>query len=316
MNQGPALTPGREVFSGSLLLAGAYAILAPGGRGVALPWPADVRVTVGPAPAWRLAVSDDLGTREVSIDGFATLPVEGPPLAIGLDFGALPAGGTSALACLAVARARIADPAGVRARALTLHRALQGGRGSGYDVLVSSERRPLALQAGRDRRVVGRAFDLGAATSLRVGVAPKRGRTADRIARFEAATLARPRDVEGLVRATSEAAGDLIVDLEEGRSDALSVALARLASLRALANELLGAPYGAPLDEALVAASVRLGVPAHPSGAAGDCWLAAHPDDERLGALAIAWRGLGLRVFDARWEPPLVLGLSPGDPGR
>jgi hypothetical protein len=275
-----------------------------------------VRVTVGPAPAWRLTVCDDLGARDVSIDGLAALSAEGPPLAIGLDFGSLPAGGTSALVCLAAARSRAVDPAGVCAHALALHRALQGGRGSGYDVLASFEGRPLALQVGPDRRCAARAFEPGAAVTLRVGVAPKRGRTADWIARFEAATLARPRDVEGLVRATSEAAGDLIVDLEAGRSDALSVALARLASLRALANELLGAPYGAPLDEALVAASVRLGVPAHPSGAAGDCWLAAHPDDERLEALAIAWRGLGLRVFDARREPPLVLGLSPGDPGR
>ncbi len=291
---------GREVFSGSLLLAGAYALLAPGGRGVALPWPADVRVTARPAPEWSLTVRDDQGAREVPTDGVARLPAEGPPLAIGLDFGALPAGGTSALACLAVARARAVAPDRVCAHALALHRALQGGRGSGYDVLVSFEGHPLALQVGPDRRVVGRAFEPGAGISLRVGVAPKRGRTADWIARFEAAMRARPRDTDRLVDATSAAAGELIADLEAGRPDALSVALARLASLRALANELLGAPYGAPLDEALASAAVRLGVPAHPSGAAGDCWLAAHPDDERLEALATAWQGLGLRVFDAR----------------
>ena len=290
--------------SGSLLLAGAYALLVPGGRGVALPWPPVVRTRVRPSQAWRLSVRDGGGVREASVEALAAVAGRLGPYAIELDFGANPAGGTSALACLAIAREFDADGAAALTRALGLHRALQGGRGSGYDVTVSALRRPVALET--DAAGLARATPLSAAPALEVLVAtgPKRGLTADWIARFEAVGRERPRDVAELVEGTSCAADGMRGALERGEAPAMAEALRDLSGLRPLVNDLLGGPYGAPLDDALVTAAKRLDVPAHPSGAAGDTWLAAHPDPGRLDALALAWRPLGVRVFRAACGAP------------
>lgn len=305
-----------EVLCGSLLLAGAYALLVPGGRGVALPWPPRVRATVTPAAAWRLEVRDDQGVHEASAAGLAAVAGAVGPLALQLDFGDGPAGGTSALACLALAREQGLAGAARLVRAMALHRALQGGRGSGYDVAASAAGRPLALETGADGLARGRALTPAAGHELVVGVAPKRARTADWIARFDAARGERPRDVARLVDETSAAAGDLAAGLAVAGSLALPEALRRLAGLRSLANALLGHPYGTSLDDALVAAATRLGTVAHPSGAAGDTWLAAHGDRDRLDAVADAWRALGLRVFRASCDAALVLGLKAGDAGQ
>jgi len=297
-------------------LAGAYALLVPGGRGVALPWPPRVGVTVNRAEAWRLEVRDDQGARELPASPVADAVGAGPPYAIALDFGALPAGGTSALACLALAGEQGLTGAARRARAMALHRVLQGGRGSGYDVAVSAAGRPLALETRAGGLVRGRALEPVAGHALVVGVAPKRERTADWIARFEAARREHPLDATRLVTETSAVASELVDALAIPGSPALPDALQNLAGLRTLANALLGDPYGTPLDAALLAAARRFGVAAHPSGAAGDTWLAAHPEPERLEAVTDAWRRLGLRVFHASCDGSLVLGLKAGDAGQ
>jgi len=316
---GSGLAPGSageggSVFSGSLLLAGAYALLVPGGRGVALPWPPLVRVSARPSTRWSLAVRDDRGPRRVPVGGVSRVAADAGPLAVRLDFGDAPAGGTSALACLAVAAARGLEGPGALAWAQEQHRALQGGRGSGYDVAVSALRRPVSLLA--DAAGGARATPLvprGDPFPVLVAVGEKRGRTGDWIARFERARVERPVDVARWVRETSAAADVAREAVEVGSAQKLAEALERLTATRPLANELLGDAYGAPLDVALASAAHRLAVAAHPSGAAGDVWLAAHPDPGRLDALAEAWRVLGLRLFRAACGAP-ILGLS--GPGR
>lgn len=147
---------------GSVLLLGEYAVLQPGGLGVAAAVEPRVRVRVRPAAdalriegtdgvdrfAWRAGAG---GLLDAVVDACAIELGRAPdPAAVAVDSGALTGGGrklglgASAAVAVAVTRALL-DGAGRGARldtvfrtALSAHRAAQGGRGSGYDVAVST----------------------------------------------------------------------------------------------------------------------------------------------------------------------------------
>ena len=147
---------------GSVLLLGEYAVLQPGGLGVAAAVEPRVRVRVRPAAdalriegtdgverfAWRAGAG---GLLDAVVDACATELGRAPhPAAVAVDSGALTGDGRKlglgASAAVAVAMTRaLLDGSGRGVRldtvfrtALSAHRAAQGGRGSGYDVAVST----------------------------------------------------------------------------------------------------------------------------------------------------------------------------------
>lgn len=147
---------------GSVLLLGEYAVLQPGGLGVAAAVEPRVRVRVRPAAdalriegtdgvdrfAWRAGAG---GLLDAVVDACATELGRAPdPAAVAVDSGALSGDGrklglgASAAVAVAVTRALL-DGSDREVRldtvfrtALSAHRAAQGGRGSGYDVAVST----------------------------------------------------------------------------------------------------------------------------------------------------------------------------------
>lgn len=147
---------------GSVLLLGEYAVLQPGGLGVAAAVEPRVRVRVRPAAdalriegtngidrfAWRAGAGDLL---DAVVDACATELGRAPdPALVRVDSGAFTEGGrklglgSSAAVAVAVTRALLGGSGGrvrldtVFRTALSAHRAAQGGRGSGYDVAVST----------------------------------------------------------------------------------------------------------------------------------------------------------------------------------
>ena len=147
---------------GSVLLLGEYAVLQPGGLGVAAAVEPRVRVRVRPAAdalriegtdgigrfAWRAGAGDLL---DAVVDACAGVLGRAPdPALVEVDSGALTEGGrklglgSSAAVAVAVTRVLLGGPGGgvpldtVFRTALRAHRAAQGGRGSGYDVAVST----------------------------------------------------------------------------------------------------------------------------------------------------------------------------------
>jgi len=147
---------------GSVLLLGEYAVLQPGGLGVAAAVEPRVRVRVRPAAdalriegtdgidrfAWRAGAGDLL---DAVVDACATELTRAPgPALVAVDSGALTGGGrklglgSSAAVAVAVTRALLGGPDRgvpldtVFRTALSAHRAAQGGRGSGYDVAAST----------------------------------------------------------------------------------------------------------------------------------------------------------------------------------
>ena len=147
---------------GSVLLLGEYAVLQPGGLGVAAAVEPRVRVRVHPAAgglriggtdgidrfAWRAGAGGLLGAVVDACTG--TLGKAPGPGLMEVDSGALTGDGrklglgSSAAVAVAVTAALLDGPGGaapldtVFDTALRAHRAAQGGRGSGYDVAAST----------------------------------------------------------------------------------------------------------------------------------------------------------------------------------
>ncbi len=148
---------------GSVLLLGEYAVLQPGGLGVAAAVEPRVRVRVRPSPAaalhiegtdgierfrWRVGAGGLLGAVVDACAG--TLGRAPDPALVEVDSSALSEGGrklglgSSAAVAVAVTWALLGgDRGGVRLdvvfqTALRAHRTAQGGRGSGYDVAAST----------------------------------------------------------------------------------------------------------------------------------------------------------------------------------
>lgn len=146
---------------GSVLLLGEYAVLQPGGLGVAAAVEPRVRVRVGPADglriegtdgidrfAWRAGAGGLLGAVVAACAGaLGRMPSPG---LVEVDSSALTGDGrklglgSSAAVAVAVTSALLGGPGGaapldtVFHTALRAHRAAQGGRGSGYDVAAST----------------------------------------------------------------------------------------------------------------------------------------------------------------------------------
>lgn len=180
---------------GSVLLLGEYAVLWPGGLGVAVAVEPRVQVRVRAARALRIEGTDGIGrfgwpsnaasASEVGavgapgglldavVDACArTLGSAPDPALVTVDSSALTGGGrklglgSSAAVAVAVAHALLGGPGGaapldtVFRTALRAHRAAQGGRGSGYDVAASTYGGAGLFHGGaepRYRRVTGSA---------------------------------------------------------------------------------------------------------------------------------------------------------------
>jgi hypothetical protein len=274
------------VGCGSLLLSGAYALLTPGGVGVALPWPAPVDVQARPAPRAALTVRSRGGERAGPLQASEPLP----PLEIRLDFGALPALGSSALASVALSRGQGLEVAVRR------HRALQGGLGSGYDVAVSWHRAAIGYTTvGPTELGEVELLQLSPGARLLVAVGPKRTPTAALARRYLART-----DGPGGARDVADARTAAALTrrgLALGDARHLAEGIEAQAATRARLTERLGEDYMDPRGSAAMTAAAVLGVPATPSGAAADTLIAAHPDVERLTDLASRWEDLGFLAF-------------------
>ncbi len=152
---------------GSVLLLGEYAVLWPGGLGVAAAVEPRVRVRVRAARALRIEGTDGIdrfawpsraggsgapgGLLEAVVGACARALGRAPdPALVTVDSGALTGGGrklglgSSAAVAVAVTHALLGGPCGAASldtvflAALRAHRAAQGGRGSGYDVAAST----------------------------------------------------------------------------------------------------------------------------------------------------------------------------------
>ncbi len=307
--------------SGALLLTGAYALLEPRGMGVALPWPGRVKVSARAVEHWRLTVIDATGTREDHVSALAevaegALP-EFRPRELTLDFGDDPATSTSAILALALAR-EAASPDGqddwnaVQGSALALHRTLQSGLGSGYDVLVAGLRRAALLERPpedpedeRPAPLKHRKLDLsfapeppGTGEAFHVLVGQHRSRVPTRhLLRAYRANSARAQDtVDELVSESRQIATEVARAIEGGKIALLRSIFADLPHVHAMLQRLVDGNYINDTGRAGLDAARELVIAATPSGASADTLAAFERDPEKLGRLETAWSRLGYSV--------------------
>lgn len=305
--------------SGALLLTGAYALLEPGGMGIALPWPPRIDVSSHEAEHWKLTILDAQGRRTADVSTLAevaegALP-EFRPQDVTLDFGAYPATSTSAILALAVAReatpsASRKDWSALRGRALALHRTLQGGLGSGYDVLIASLRRAallerpkadpsLSVPAPLTHRVLaidGAAGATQGAPRILVGQHSCRVPTRHLLTTYRANRAREPERVSELVTVSQEVARDVARALEEANLALLRAAFAQLGSAQETLQALLDGNYINDSGRAGLRAARELGVAAAPSGAGADTLVALDGDPDRLERLDEKWSALGFHT--------------------
>ena len=272
-------------LSGSLLLAGAYAILLPGGAGVALPWPLKVAARVRGSDEATLTTRDRQGTVTIALRG----GYPDAPAAVTLDFGEAPAQGTSALAALAWDAWHRGSPD--PASAARLHRAWQQGVGSGYDVWTSALGRPLWLETRSDL-LSCEPMTVAASASLVVGVGPKGPSTSALVSRFLRRANAHPEAARALGRASFAACQSLAQAMAAPGPGPRITALARVAKLDDHLAPLLGQAWLPPLGPADDACS--LGGAAVPAGASADVWIAALGSEQDEQRLVAAWQARGL----------------------
>lgn len=164
---GERITRRKITAPGNLLLLGEYAVTEEGGVGLALG--AGPRGVLEAEPAGRLSVTATMGTAQVNWPEEPLPLVESalrvarergltlPTLRISLDTGAfftaerkLGFGSSAAAAVLIAATLTESnDPESTFDVALAIHRELQGGRGSGYDVAASAYGGLLRFRGGR-----------------------------------------------------------------------------------------------------------------------------------------------------------------------
>ena len=316
--------------SGALLLTGAYALLEPGGMGIAFPWPPRVDVSARPSEHWQLTVRDAHGQRGLDVTTVAEV-AEGAlpeirPQDLSLDFGAHPATSTSAI--LAIAIAREATPAelwddwpSLQRRALALHHTLQGGLGSGYDVLIAGLRRPALLERPKTtpsrvelapitHRVLAVAGALAEAASgeapagvasdagIRLLVAQHNTRVPTRhlLRTYRSNRERSPERVAELVAVSRRVANEVARALEEGQLTLVRAAFAALPHIHETLQALLDGQYINANGRAGLDAARELGIAATPSGAGADTLVALHDDPERLARLDRSWSSLGFHT--------------------
>jgi mevalonate kinase len=307
--------------SGALLLCGAYALLEPGGMGVALPWPPRVQVSTREADHWRLTVTDSHGRRQDHVSALAEV-AEGAlpelrPQEITLNFGAHPATSTSAILALALAReANPIEPWGDEAfaqrSALTLHRTLQGGLGSGYDVLIANLRLPALLERPRTERAFPDPDPLGhrvlkPAHTPPILVAQHSTRVPTRhlLRTYRANRTRASEKIAELVAGSRAIAPEVARAIKEGDLALLRAAFADLPPLQETLQTLLDGHYINEAGRVGLQTARDRGIAATPSGASADTLVALDDDPEKLERLASRWTELGFhttQLGDA--EPP------------
>ncbi|MFN8543898.1 MAG: hypothetical protein U0807_06805 [Candidatus Binatia bacterium] len=218
-------------------------------------------------------------------------------LGLGRSSATLAATAAAVLAC-----AGQEDPDAVLATALQANQVLQGGLGSGADV-VASVRGGLVEVRRWGEQLSVTARQLPAGLAVLAAWTGESAPTGPLLRRF----------ADGMARPTQEAA-DAIRELEMAAEDAATavargdaVALLRAADRCGGQIEKLGAaldlPLVTPALARLVQAARRPGVAAKPSGAgAGDCAIALVADADTAGAVRAAWRACGL--------PPLEVAID------
>jgi phosphomevalonate kinase len=294
------------------MLAGEYAVV--GGHGPALAVALAARATVRLEPGgdtWRVN-STALGLEQApvaevpvlahAVTALGSAVTGGGLLTVTSDLGAgpnKPGFGSSAAVCVAglgALRAYAGLPAPTLAEAVVVHRAAQGGRGSGYDVatalhggLCAYRNDPVAPTASSTRWLEG----LHAAV-LFTGRGAK---TTDHLARLNAADGAEP----GL-RALGQAAEALLAAWEEGAVGAVLRSASR--AERALHDLDVACDLGirgGGIQEARLAIEAA-GAVARTSGAGGgDCLWALAADEAILAQAVEAAEGVGCRRLTVGW---------------
>jgi phosphomevalonate kinase len=304
------------------MIAGEYSVLRPGGVALALAVRPGIELEVSPASALRLERAD---TGESWAPGQAVpagltfvhaalLSVPRlPPLRLCLwtpaEVGsgdAKPGFGGSASAtvgALGVAWEAVEHPGSLDAfiaAAHDVHRTLQGGRGSGYDVATIAHGgatlwRVLETDATGVRSGRAEAVQLAPKMRFMAGYAGRSASTTrlvTRVAERLGAGLGAALDALGAP------VPSLVSALESG--DRAGLVEANLACRKALGafDALVGGGLVTPELAALLAEADRLGVPCKVSGAGGgDSVVAFDSDPERLDALAAVWTAAGCRVL-------------------
>jgi mevalonate kinase len=286
---------------GALLLAGEYTVLAPGGQGIALPWPRHVRLS------WQSPGSDEVRVRAVDGEQVADarglrrmLMEEGrsvPSFTLTLDFGERPARSSSAMVAAFLGQHLAVNPAHVLRTALQLHSAMQGGRGSGVDVAMAFQARPMLFRNG-DAGDLPQVAPLVIPAGLRLlaAASPKGLPTAEAVARFQRNARSLPEVAENFRVAQQSAVEPIARLLRAGDAAGLLTAWRRLVPAWLLLDRLLEGDFLGDKAEAIAGEAHDLGAGVHPSGACADTWVAVHPDGARLEELEKRWRRRGLHT--------------------
>lgn len=297
---------------GKLMLAGEYAVV--GGHGPALAVALGLRATVRLAPgggAWRVSSTDlglvDAPVAEVPVLAEAVAEVgglaqDGGHFRVTSELGSgpnKPGFGSSAAVCVAglgALRAAVGSSPPSLAEAVRVHRAAQGGRGSGYDVATALHG---GLCAYDNDTQAPSARSMAWLDGLHAAVlfTGRGAKTTDHLSRLHAADAS-----ETYLAGLGRCASALMDAWEAGAVDGVlghaSAAERALAELDAACK--LGIRAGG-IEEARRAIE-GAGAVARTSGAGGgDCLWALAADAETLARAVRAAEDTGCRRLDVAW---------------